>query len=73
MILFIFVFFKAEDVVKSTTKYIPAVMIDRRKDVSSMTLKKSTLTYSNNSYLLEVHINLPTLSTPTYSKHSYLL
>ena len=28
---------KAEDVVNSTTKYIPAVMLDRREDVSSTT------------------------------------
>ena len=29
--------FKAEDVVNSTTKFIPAVMFNRRKDVSSIT------------------------------------
>ena len=28
-------FFKAEDVVKSTTKYFPAVVFDRKKDESS--------------------------------------
>ena len=36
MILLV-IFFKAEDVVNSTTKYIPAIMFDRREDVSSTT------------------------------------
>ena len=36
MILLV-IFFKAEDVVNSTTKYIPAVLFDRREDVSSTT------------------------------------
>ena len=31
------IFFKAEDVVNLTTKYIPAVMFDRRNDVNSVT------------------------------------
>ena len=36
MILLV-LFFKREDVVNSTTKYIPGVMFDRREDVSSKT------------------------------------
>ena len=36
MILLV-ILFKAEDVVNSTTKYIPAVIFDRREAVSSTT------------------------------------
>ena len=36
-VILLVIFFKAEDVGNSTTKYIPGVMFDRREDISSMT------------------------------------
>ena len=50
-----FIFFTAEDVVKSTTKYIPSVMLDRRKDVSSITysINRSTLNLSFGALAFE--------------------
>ena len=42
--IYMVIFFKAEDVVNITTKYIPAFMFDWRENVSS-------ITYSMNVYM----------------------
>ena len=57
------IFFKAEDVANSKTKYIPAAMCDRREDVSSMTLIYTVKVQTINDFGVSEWSNMHKFST----------